>query len=160
MVQRLARGPFKAEIRVRFPLALPPVNNHISLRRFFGRPFSSTGNPAPSRYTAPITKSWLKRHRVLSHSVAQAFLPVPQAATQHQSQSLAQTPSRSFAFSSTGNPACAPSRYTAPITKSWLKRHRVLSHSVAQAFLPVPQAATQHQSQILGSNAITFFRIQ
>ena len=23
MVQRLARGPFKAEIRVRFPLALP-----------------------------------------------------------------------------------------------------------------------------------------
>jgi hypothetical protein len=25
MVQRLARGPFKAEIRVRFPLALPSV---------------------------------------------------------------------------------------------------------------------------------------
>ena len=29
MVQRLARGPFKAEIRVRFPLALPNL-------RFFG----------------------------------------------------------------------------------------------------------------------------
>ena len=25
MVQRLARGPFKAEIRVRFPLALPKI---------------------------------------------------------------------------------------------------------------------------------------
>jgi hypothetical protein len=25
MVQRLARGPFKAEIRVRFPLALPSL---------------------------------------------------------------------------------------------------------------------------------------
>ena len=28
MVQRLARGPFKAEIRVRFPLALPRFNNY------------------------------------------------------------------------------------------------------------------------------------
>src|SRR5277367_2643473 len=28
MVQRLARGPFKAEIRVRFPLALPMISCH------------------------------------------------------------------------------------------------------------------------------------
>jgi hypothetical protein len=31
MVQRLARGPFKAEIRVRFPLALPKIRNLESL---------------------------------------------------------------------------------------------------------------------------------
>jgi hypothetical protein len=31
MVQRLARGPFKAEIRVRFPLALPTFDpNHLN----------------------------------------------------------------------------------------------------------------------------------
>ena len=35
MVQRLARGPFKAEIRVRFPLALP------NLRVIFSLPFRS-----------------------------------------------------------------------------------------------------------------------
>jgi hypothetical protein len=29
MVQRLARSPFKAKIRVRFPLALPTLKSHL-----------------------------------------------------------------------------------------------------------------------------------
>ena len=33
MVQRLARGPFKAEIRVRFPLALPSLRNESLLQQ-------------------------------------------------------------------------------------------------------------------------------
>jgi hypothetical protein len=48
MVQRLARGPFKAEIRVRFPLALPKLLpnidlTHVSVRELISQAFGVRG---------------------------------------------------------------------------------------------------------------------
>src|SRR5580704_5374152 len=66
MVQRLARGPFKAEIRVRFPLALP---NNSSTTIFglmlFGRrlPSCDSRKDTPKRMSLDAPRSCLELRR-------------------------------------------------------------------------------------------------